>query len=243
MYIIKIDFKYNKKQFIMSQKKIPQNDIMPLVPEEKAEELYFYYKIDGYDKIYRIPHRAASIIPFFKSMITNNKYECLSRETCLTISPTIVNDDCTDNKTFKINTPEMHDFLEKYIDIWKDKSHKEPYIKAQYVQTGNPDQLIKPADLALLREYLENKKNNLSIEKKRELANSSVKEKYFYISALNPLLNNMYGFLGMKGLSNKINTFIATIIWNCSLFEIAEVSDSLEFKEQFNALQQQVINK
>ena len=51
------------------------------------------------------------------------------------------------------------------------------------------------------------------------------------ISCLNPLLKMADGFLLMDGFADKIYTYISTIIWNCSLKELSDVSDDDYFKE------------
>jgi len=184
---------------------------------------FFYFKVgeESKYKIFRINKKHLSLVPLFKQMV--NPYDSTTEETAVYIKPIYVTDNCEKNKSFWINTIELFNVILEYVDIWKDDIPNANYIKKEEIQTGNIDQILHKKDLQLILKFV-----NATVPE--NLSNLTI-YKYNVISSLNPLIKMTDGFLGMEGFAYKIYAFISSIIWNCSLLEIDNVSNEQYFKE------------
>ena len=204
-------------------------------------ESYFYFDVgfESNKKTYSINRKHIALIPLFKTMSAKNPYDSNSPLTAVHINPVYIRDDCKKNNEFWVNTIELFDVIMEYVDIWKDDIDSENYIKQDIVQTGYANQIIKEKDLELILKFADSKLEQLDDETKNSYEDNLTLRKYHTISQLNPLLKTIDGFLQMDGFANKIYAYIATIIWNCSLMDLYEVSEDTYFKE----LQQQHIDE
>lgn len=206
----------------------------------------FYFKVlnheipnNGNYKVYDIQYTYASLIPFFNNMMTVNPDECTTYETALVVQPIRVLDDCPENNVYWINTIQLFDTLMEYIDIWKNDHKNANYLKEQVVQTGNIEQLLKLPDLKFINKFVNTQLDLIHGKDKKKYINKPTIKKYHTIACINPLLKMVSGFLQIECLTRKLNTYIATILWNCSMLEISEVSEDPIFKQlQENAIKE-----
>jgi len=192
-----------------------------------VEEKFFYYTFEGVDKIYKISHKSSSLIPLINEMILNNPNESSSVETCLTF-PAILLNDKTREESYQIRR-EIHDFIERYIAIWKDNIANADYLEIKSHNTNNPSNIIKNQDLELIEEYKQLLLNKTSEEQKKKFSVSSYYEKYYIINSFSYLLNEVHGFLNMEGLAKKLYAYISCMLFGCSLNDLAIVINDEEF--------------
>lgn len=214
---------------------------VPDVPDVPEVE-YFYFKVSDLELsttiIYKFNRNLAVLVPLFKNMCDTSK-ESNTEETAVHIKPVFIQDDCVKNPEFWINTPELFDVVIEYIDIWKDNPKNANYIKEDCVQTGTVDQIIKAKDLALINKFINKRLVIISADTGIDFDLQPTQKKWHIISCLNPLLKMTDGFLHMSGFAHKIYAYISTVIWNCSMKELNDVSKDPVFK----ALQQAHIDE
>ena len=210
---------------------IPDENVLPLI--DPVVE-YFYFKVTKLDSdetvTYKFDRSLASLVPLFKTMCDTSK-DSSTAETAVHIKPVYHRDTCVRNRDFWINTTELFDVIMEYVEIWKDNPKKSNYIKESCVQTGNANQIIREADLALINRFVEARLAEIAIELDIDFEQEPTQKKWHIISCLNPLLKMVDGFLQMDGFSNKIYAYISTVIWNCSMMELDDVSRDPVFKE------------
>jgi hypothetical protein len=208
--------------------------------DDVMEEKFFYVAIgDNIDSdliIHKINHSHIHIMPLFKTMVTMNPTGSSTPATAIHIKPVYIRDDCKKNKQFWINTPELFNVIMKYVDIWKDpkKISDENYVKPNIVQTGYINQILRREDIKLILDYVQMELNKLPVDVQIIMENNLTIKKYHIISCMNPLLKMVDGFMQMSGFANKIYAYIATILWNCSLMELDEVSEEPYFRQLQN---------
>jgi hypothetical protein len=207
--------------------------------DDAAEEKFFYIAIgdntnsDSKLVIYKINHNHIHMLPLFKSMVAMNPTGSSTPATAIHIKPVYIRDDCKKNAEFWINTSELFDVIMNYIDIWKDpkKIDDENYVKPDIVQTGYINQILKQEDIKLILDYVQLELNKLPVDVQCIMENNLTIKKHHIISCMNPLLKMVDGFIQMDGFSNKIYAYIATILWNCSLMDLDDVSEEPYFRQ------------
>jgi hypothetical protein len=209
----------------------------PLIEEDR---LSFYFKVRGDKKIYNISYDAIELIPYFHSMVTSNPEQNITEETALELPTIIVPGD---HGGYLINTRELLDVIDQYVQIWKDDIKAENYIKEDYiVQTNHADSFLKPQDLDLIRLYIDHRIEEAPIDCKKMMSESVMFKKFYMISVLSPLLENTDAYLQMDGFAHKIYSYCASVLWDCSLLEISEAQNN-EFHKYFSQLQEKSVEE
>jgi hypothetical protein len=185
--------------------------------DEENTVNYFYFKSDDSSKIFFIESEYLNLVPLFETFYSNKSIEDNVLEPV--IFRVIKHDD-----TISINTTTLLDYIVKYVSIWKLDSKSENYIKETPVLSGNPATILKSTDLIFLENYISECKNKCDL---RRYSDDLIYQKHIKISVLSELLVQSEGYLGMIGLPRKIYAYIAALIWNTSIIDIAAAgSDS-----------------
>jgi len=183
-------------------------------------------------KIYSIPYSIIDLIPFFKTLVENNPDQSISKETAFPICPILINDpDCINNSSYYINTIELFDIIIEYIEAWKSEPKKINYIKEDVVQTGYAHQILDKRDLDIINQYLTKKIADAPENDKNKIKTHVTYKKYYKIMLLAPLIRMCDEFLQMDCISNKLYVYCATILWNCSILDMAEAKTDPIFRE------------
>jgi hypothetical protein len=204
-------------------------------PNESAKA-YFYCKstpdpITNESKLYRIP-LAAVCLSTHLNTVAQNKHKginaCESPETAYEI-PCIIDGK---NEKYPINTVQHLDFIVEYLKIWESNPLGSNYCSIEPVRARNPEKIIRPNDLALIRSYCNVHLPAIEEKIKREKVTASpdsdptltnVEKNYAKILSLNSLVSSVT-YLGITCLLHKLLGFIAAIISNSSMQDFAEVS-------------------
>lgn len=191
--------------------------------DEPSEE-FFYYAIDGFDKIYKIPIVCLSLVPLLQSMHSRNQYNSEQNPIILTIVKT----QTSHGKTIYVNHPDHHDFLQEYLLAWKDDISHEDYL-AKYINEGvyfKP--LLLDKDKNLIINYINMKTNNRKVSAFTET------------DLLGPLVATINGFLLIEGgLKNKLYGYISDNIREYSYVDVKNLMDDNDIVAEFEYLQQE----
>lgn len=208
------------------------DESLPLITEIKAPKYFYFAAGVNAERVYQIEHKLLDLVPMYKNMLTLIPNGSNTEETAVHIKPVYIRDECKKNPEFWINTIELFDVIMEYINNWKDTPIEDVnYIKKDIVQTGYANQILKTNDLKLILKFTSDQINKLNPKVRQKMEANHTIKKYHIISCLNPLLKMVDGFLQMSGFADKIYAYIATIIWNCSLKELDDVSDEAYFHE------------
>lgn len=200
----------------------------------KAKPVKYFYFAAGHDAsvVYELEYKMLDLIPAYKNMISLIPNGSNTKETAVHIKPVYIRDACDKNPEFWINTIELFDVVMEYVENWKNTPiDLVNYIKKDIVQTGYANQIIKTNDLKLILKFTSMQIAKLDSDTQKSMRENLTIKKYQIISCLNPLLKMVDGFLLMHGFADKIYAYIATIIWNCSLKELDDVSGEEYFAE------------
>lgn len=199
-----------------AEKKTP-----PEPQQHHQQHQHITYCVKGReDDTFTISAEALDLVPTFKQGSASQ-----SNSTML-ISPV----EYTDTpQPFMVNTYEHHAFLREYLRFWKDHIAKEDYISQEIIPQVHPATLLKPFDLLLLQKY---EKSMLPAQELSTLG------KFRRIAVFAPLLQTLYGILGMKGVYNKIMAYVAIIINNCNADDIRNAHEFPEMRADFIAMQE-----
>ncbi len=187
----------------------------------------FYYKID--DNIYSIDLKHINLIPTFKMIHNNNKNECLDPSEALVITTKTIE---TQHGLRKINDTSIHDLIQSYIDHWAPDLKEENYVAEEPVSTHDVTKILDTYDLYLLKSYSEEVMKNIDTT-----CMSVIQKKMAEINEMQTLLLTVGNYLGMKGLTNKICAYIATILIDSTIEDLIETSKTTEFHQFFEELQ------
>lgn len=165
------------------------------------------------------------LIPFFNTILLCDTPPD-TEENAVRVEQITVNDDCAINSVYTINTIQQYKTIIEYVTYWETRLDTENYINPNKQQSGYIHQILGKIDLDIIDRYVDEQ-----LQGKKFLTNAT--KKYARISAINPLLKCVDGFLQMKGFSNKLYSYVAEIIRTCS---IVDMSDNYLAK-QFESLQ------
>jgi len=198
--------KKNKKEKMIEKKKVIREKKRLAV--EKINNINevrtkFYFKLCT-EAIYTINIKAISIIDKFDKIYNTNSFSG-TEETPLIIKMNI--DDLSLN------------LLLEYIKVWQDIPNECNYPIQSIIQTRIIEQILKEQDLKIFNKYInEYIINNINTANISHLELIELK-----IDSLINLLNIFdVDYLYIPSLCNKINAYIATLIWSCSKKEINE---------------------
>jgi hypothetical protein len=198
--------KKNKKEKMIEKKKVIREKKRLAV--EKINNINevrtkFYFKLCT-EAIYTIDIKAISIIDKFDKIYNTNSFSG-TEETPLIIKMNI--DDLSLN------------LLLEYIKVWQDIPNECNYPIQSIIQTRIIEQILKEQDLKIFNKYInEYIINNINTANISHLELIELK-----IDSLINLLNIFdVDYLYIPSLCNKINAYIATLIWSCSKKEINE---------------------
>ncbi len=187
----------------------------------------FYYKIE--DKIYNIDVKYIGLIPTFKMIHTNNKNECLSEEDALIITTKTID---TQNGPRKINDTAIHDLIQTYIEHWAPIMKEENYVAEEPVSSHDITKILDLYDLYLLKNYSRMVMENVDTKNM-----TVVQKKMAEITEMQTLLLTVGNYLNMKGFTNKICAYIATILIDSTIEDLIKTSETTEFHQFFEELQ------
>ena len=194
----------------------------------------FYYKLKDSSKCYSISIEAIELIDLFKKMHDSDKKSSLSPEFAIELPQIYVDDTKFNAKPYYLNTLDIIEFVNSYIKLWEHRYKSANYLKEETVQTGNPEQIIHQDDLKLIRSYIKDRYEELSLNEQKLITDNKLYNKQFSIDALSTLVKNVDGYLIIESLKNKLYAYIATIIWTCSMKELSEIASDDRFLEMQN---------
>jgi hypothetical protein len=130
-----------------------------MLDEQKIPEL-FYFKSSKSDKIFKIKRSAAKLSELFETMLYNNEHDASNEANAIVLS-VISHPDPTDLRyVFCINVDTLLKYIEEYLNLYADDLTAAEY-PCKIITTGLPSQVLKPADLAFIRKYLNERINDL----------------------------------------------------------------------------------
>jgi len=176
--------------------------------ESVERQVIYEYKIVDHNKVYKINKSAVHIIPTLAVAFENNS--------------DLVELPIPHNRTIN-EFVDIIEFVDKYVKIWEADPTNENYIKIPFICTSNPSQFIRALDLKLIEDY---------IQERVPVCSDTLLRKYNINSICGPLLEVVYGFLGMTGLMQKICIYLATQMYSVSIEDIFR----LESEAIFNSL-------
>ena len=200
-------------------------EIKSLDINDEKLSLFYFKVLDNNQEYVMHSLKQSSVkkfIPLFADMLTNNRPDTLNK--AIQIEPFKVHDNCKLNSMYIINTSEQYKLIVDYVSYWETRSDEESYVDPNTQQSGYIYQLLVKFDLNLLNTYVDTYLMN------KKFPSLAVK-KYARITALNPLLKCVDGYLRMDGLSNKIYTYIAEIIRTCGIIDITDMYLTDYFQE------------
>lgn len=205
--------------------------------KEEKQSPMFYFRVStdansGANKItYGLKQSTVKkLIPFFATMLQQTPPD--TKEKAVPVDPIKVQDDCAFNSVYIINTAQQYKVVVDYVLYWENRLDTENYISPNKQQSGYIHQILAKFDLDLINTYVDEylQGNNFP---------SNALAKYARISAINPLLKCVDGFLRMEGLSNKLYAYIAEIIRTCSIIDMSDNHLATHFKSlQLEAFEQ-----
>ena len=187
---------------------------------EDTENIHFQYRIDDEKKIYSINYKDLELIPFFKKVLDSSK----NKTNIFTLEKNTIVSDSIEKKIYEINTIEIHDFIEKYIEIWSDNLHDENYVNNK-IKSNNPYHILEQKDIILLEDWINSFMNNKTVEEKKKIEQSRTYYDYCRIDSFGALLYNLSEYLFMEGIVKKIYIYISSILLNCSMDTMYEMHE------------------
>jgi hypothetical protein len=109
----------------------------------------------------------------------------------------------------------MLGYVYKYFKIWENDYKDAQYIGETIVQTNIPEHLLQERDIKYIQDYLNSELPQTDMNR-----TTLRKEK---IKLLGILLTQTQTFLGIESLAHKIYIYIATMIWDLSVADFAEL--------------------
>ncbi len=200
--------KKNKSEKLSDKKKIVREKKRVMVERKNnilETRTKFYFKINN--NTYTVNIDAINLVEQFDNIYNNNPFNGTEEQ------PLIIGMNIDDD---------VLQFLLEYIEIWEDKSNDCNYPIQSNIQTRIIEQILKDQDLKIINKYLSKK---IKINKTDSIL-SVIEQK---ISALSLLLNTFdVNYLHVPSICAKINAFISSLVWSCSLKEINEYLNNLD---------------
>lgn len=218
------------------------NDVVMGLDEELKDSKY-YYKLNGYDKMYSVNRNAVDLVELFANSLAGDKNACSTPETCLVLNEQpSMSTDYTDH-TFRVLTPYHIDFLDRYLKIWENNSADEAYIKEEAVTTKNPAEIFKnPEDLKLLQSHTKWYLSQLDESEQKKCESDEFVKRYHSIMAhMKGLHQTLFGYLGAKGFGQKNYAYIATLMYDHSLEDLKKAIDDVQFKNKIKSWQDKAV--
>jgi hypothetical protein len=176
---------------------------MSLLPED---ELWTFHS-ENSDVTYTVTKNVARLSTLFSVMMNNAVAENKIRLTIVTKK--------MDGYDIIINTDKMLGYVYKYFKIWENDYKDAQYIGETIVQTNIPEHLLQERDIKYIQDYLNSELPQTDMNR-----TTLRKEK---IKLLGILLTQTQTFLGIESLAHKIYIYIATMIWDLSVADFAEL--------------------
>jgi hypothetical protein len=183
----------------------------------------FYYKATDSSECYSIALNSISLIPLFKSTVDLTKCadQYASEENAYVVSKLHFNSEFKDVPDFIITNAHLFKYIDRYVKIWESDPANANYGKEGPVTTGNPEQVLQPADVSLINDYLAEQK----------IITDGLKQKYDVLKTLEPLIDLADEYLQMEGFATKLYMYNGTILWNCSLKDLHEATGDPFFQK------------
>ena len=138
---------------------------------------------------------------------------------CNAIIQTEKNNQLINTELYK-NIIDSMNYIIKYFSIWNEQLDAMNYIKKDNIQSGIVDtNLLDVKDLNFIQNIIDIYMNELPNDEKNKIDNITYK-KYQFITSLRNIII-VASYLGITSLKNKLNVYIASLIWKCNMLDIS----------------------
>lgn len=220
-------------------KKPVNNSVTTLDEDEDKTSLtnhdeteYFHFaSFENPKQVFQITEQQAKLCGAFKAILDNESLEKTSIKNPLVL-PSISQVDSSvinERVTYTINTRELLDYVIEYLNIWKDSLSSSDYCNDDQVKTGDPSHILKQQDINFIKKYITEQKINIPKYDEDKYNNIIGYKRKVDIQCLARLASQADDYLQLDSLGKKIYKYLGTIVWNMSLYDVAELDKDEEF--------------
>lgn len=205
------------------------SDVKSLDADETS--MFYFASSEKPRMVYQLTEKQASLSALFKSMIENEHAEPTTHACPVILNVVTHPDESFFGKevTYNINTPQLLDYVMKYILLWADDLTGSDYCTEDPIQSGDPTHHLKPVDIAFIENFIDTWKHNVCEFDLEKYNTDTNYNRIVKIRTLSQLISQVDNYLDCESLSKKLYIYIATCIWNTSIVDIAEVEADPEF--------------
>lgn len=205
--------------------------------DEETKTKYFYYKSKDSDIIYEVPYEVVHLSKIFSLMIEQHKDIERVKENAVVLDLVYISHVETSGQ-FTINTDQKLKYIDKYFKNWAGKSNDANYVKETCIKTSDIKNILKPVDLDLINEFInenillikEGKRPDYTGFSEEDFEEDENYKRAIKLQLLNELLHQTE-FLDIESLIRKIMAYIGAIIWEVSLVDMHKINTKLNLSD------------
>lgn len=213
----------------MEEHKLPNSEECKSLDEE--ENMFFFASSETPKSAYQLNEKQAMLCELFKTMIENEHAEKTTHANPVVLSVINHPDESFfgEEVHYAVNTNALLDYVAEYLNMWADNIKDSDYCTEDPVQSGDPTHYLKPIDIEFIENFISDWKGKVHKFDAHRYATDFNYARLTKIRTLSQLISQVDNFLGLESLAKKLYVYCATIVWNTSIVDIAEVEADPEF--------------